>query len=268
MKKAICLLLVAALLILATGCLAEVTGPAYLGVWVCGRAMLTISDEHPGYRVEIVWGNNAAEVTEWSYYCPYELTDGSLVSEPTGVKTDVTYGEDGEVGQSVKDYEDGQATFSINAAGKLTWDDAKENAGDGMEFESTEIVGFAPTAEEFALSYFNMIGDSELTTDKKACEAMNFAATSELWHVDGEATRDNMYQAWESLSEAEQAAFDAYFMDVVRLLDACFEDWAANREAFKDGRDERMDELLAEPLYRQAWTTLKGSTLTLGNSEG
>lgn len=268
MKKTICLLLAAALLILSTACLAEVTGPAYLGAWVCGRAMLTISDEHPGYRVDIVWGNNAAEVTEWSYYCPYELTDGSLVSEPTGVKTDLTYGEDGEVARSVTGYEDGQATFSINEAGKLTWADAKENAGDGMEFERGEIVGFAPSAEEFAFSYFNMLGDSELTTDKKACEAMHFAAASELWHADRDAVRDNMFQAWESLSAAEQAAFDNSFMDVVRLLDACFEDWAANRDAFKDGRDERMDELLAEPLYREAWTTLKGCTLTLGNSEG
>ena len=57
-------------------------------------------------------------------------------------------------------------------------------------------------------------------------------------------------------------------MDVVHLLDACFEDWAANRATFTEGRDERMDALLAEPLYREAWKTLLGNTLTLGNSEG
>jgi len=267
MKRILCILLASALLILSTACLAEVTGPAYLGTWVCGRATIVISDEHPGYRIEITWGNTAAEVTTWSYYCPYALTDGKLVSEPTGVKTDLTYGEDGEVTQSVTGYEDGQATFSIGADDRLTWDDAKENAGADMAFERGEIVGFAPTAEEFAISYFNMIGDSELTLDKKACEALNFAAASELWHADRAAIRDNMFNAWEGLSEAEQSAFDGSFMDVVRLLDACFEDWTANRATFTDGRDERMDALLAEPLYREAWKTLLGNTLTLGNSD-
>jgi len=267
MKKKLCMLLVSALLILSTSCLALVTGPAYLGTWVCGRATIVISDEHPGYRIEITWGNSAAEVTGWSYYCPYTPTDGKLVSEPTGVKTDLTYGEDGEVAKSVIGYEDGQATFSIGEDDRLTWIDAKESAGADMAFERVEIVGFAPTVEEFAISYFNMIGDSELALDKKACEALNFAADSELWHADRAAMRDNMFKAWEGLSEAEQSAFDNSFMDVVYLLDACFEDWTANRATFTDGRDERMDALLAEPLYREAWNTLLGNTLTLGNSD-
>lgn len=268
MKKILCMLLASALLILSTACLAEVTGPAYLGTWACGRATIVISDEHPGYRIEITWGNSAAEVTEWNYYCPYALTDGKLVSEPTGVKTDLTFGEDGEVAKSVTGYEDGQATFSIGEDDKLTWDDAKENAGADMAFERVEIIGFAPTVEEFALSYFNMIGDGELTLDKKACEAMNFAAAGELWHADTQALRDNMLKAWEGLSESERSAFDKSFMDVVHLLDACLEDWAANRAAFKDGRDERMDELLAEPMYQEAWKTLLSNTLTMGNVEG
>ena len=169
---------------------------------------------------------------------------------------------------SVTGYEDGQATFSIGEDDRLAWADAKENAGADMAFERAEIVGFAPTAEEFAFSYFNMIGDGELSMDKKACEALNFAADSELWHADRAAMRDNMFMAWEGLSETEQSAFDDSFMDVVHLLDACYADWAANRATFTDGRDERMDELLAEPLYQEAWQTLLGNTLTLGNSEG
>ena len=268
MKKTLCMLLATALLILSAACLAETTGPAYLGTWVCGRATIVVSDEHPGYRIEISWASSAAEVTEWNYYCPYTPVDGKLVSEPTGVKTDLTYGEDGEAAQSVTAYEDGQAAFSIGEDDKLTWTDGKENAGADMAFERVEIIGFAPTAEEFAVSYFNMIGDSDLTPEKKACEALDFAAASELWHADGEAMRDNMLKAWEGLSVAEQSAFDSGFMDVVRLLDACFEDWSANRATFADGLDERMDALLAEPLYREAWKTLMGSTLTLGNSEG
>jgi len=177
-------------------------------------------------------------------------------------------GQDGEVTESVTSYEDGQATFTIGADDKLTWTDAKENAGEDMAFERDQTVGFAPDAEDFSISYFRMLGDPELSLDKKACEAMNFAATSELWRADVEAMRDNMFKAWEGLTEEEQAAFDGSFMDVVKLLDACFEDWDTNRATFTDGRDGRMDELLAEPLYRDAWNTLKGNTLTLGNSEG
>ena len=267
MKRFICILIAAALLILATAGLAEVTGPAYLGTWDCGRCTIQITDEHPGYAVEITWGNSAAEVSQWNYDCPYELTDGKLVSEPTGVLVDLTYAENGDVAKSVTRYEDGQATFAIGEDGKLTWTDAKENAGEDMAFEQTEFYGFAPSTEEFTISYFQMIGDSELTLDKKACEAMNFAAASELWHADTDAMRDNMLKAWEGLTEAEQAAFDGSFMDVVNLLDGCYADWDANRGAFTDGRDERMDELLAEPLYREAWDSLKANTLTLGNSD-
>lgn len=267
MKKMVCIIVTLALLALSAACMAEITGPAFLGTWVCGRATIVITDEHPGYRVEITWGGSAAEVAEWTYYCPYALTDNSLMSEPTGVKAELTYSEDGEVAQNNTIYEDGQAAFTIDEAGKLSWADAKENAGEDMLFERVDIYGFAPTAEEFTVSYFQMIGDDALSLDKKACEALNFAAASELWHADVDALRANMLQAWESLTPEEQSAFDGNFMDVVKLLDASFEDWNANRDAFKDGRDERMDELLSEPLYREAWDTLCANTLTMGNSE-
>ena len=137
MKKVICIVMIAALLALSSAGIAEVTGPAYLGPWICGRAILDITDEHPGYRVEISWAGSAAEATTWTYHCPYELVDGSLVSEPTGVMVTETYSEDGEVAKSVTAYEDGQATFTIGADGKLPWADAKENAGADMTFEAS-----------------------------------------------------------------------------------------------------------------------------------
>ena len=263
MKKALCILMVIALFTLSAACLAEATGPSYLGTWVCGRCTIEIKDEHPGYRVEISWGNSAAEVSQWNYSCPYELVDGSLVSEPTGVMVDVTYGEDGEVAKSVTKYEDGQATFTLGADGKLTWNDAKENAGEDMAFERTGYYGVAPEAEEFDISYFRMIADSELTLDKKACEALNFAATSELWNADEDAVREVMRQVWAGLTEADHNAFNESFAEVSKLLDASFEDWSANRDAFKDGREGRMDELIAEPMYLKAWNILKAATLAL-----
>ena len=267
MKKVLCVILALGLFCLSLAGLAEVTGPSYIGTWVCGRATIEISDEHPGYRVLINWGGSAWEVATWEYHCPYELQDGKLVSEPTGTQIDLTFGEGGEQTDSVTHYEDGAAVFSIDEKGLLHWDDKKDNAGADMDFEKTGFYGLAPEAEEFEISYFKMIADPELTLDKKATEALNFAAASELWLADGAALRENMLAAWEGLTGEEQSAFDASFLDVAKLLDACFEDWSANRATFTDGRDERMDELLAEPLYREAWQTLCGNTLTLGNSD-
>ena len=264
MKKTLCILLVSVLFILSAACLAEVTGPSYLGTWVCGRATIEITDEHPGYRVAISWGSSAAENTEWNYYCPYELTDGKLVSEPTGTKTDLTYREDGEVEKSVVGYEDGQATFAIGEDGKLTWADAKENAGEDMAFERAEFYSEAPSSEELTISYLKMVADSELTLDKKACEALNFAAASQLWNAADDAVLANMAEAWNGLTDEEKAAFNASFADVTKLLDASFEDWKANRDAFKDGREGRMDELIADPNYLAAWNMLKNCTGKLG----
>ena len=48
-------------------------------------------------------------------------------------------GEDGEVASRVTEYEDGAATFTIDGDGMLIWNDAKENAGDGMRFERGEM---------------------------------------------------------------------------------------------------------------------------------
>ena len=42
MKKVICIVMIAALLALSSAGIAEVTGPAYLGPWICGRAKLDI----------------------------------------------------------------------------------------------------------------------------------------------------------------------------------------------------------------------------------
>ena len=70
-------------------------------------------------------------------------------------------------------------------------------------------------------------------------------------------------RASRNLTEAEQTAFNESFAEVSSLLDASFEDWTANRDAFKDGREARMDELITEPMYRNAWNVLKAATLAM-----
>ena len=75
--------------------------------------------------------------------------------------------------------------------------------------------------------------------------------------------RKVMSQVWAELTEADHTAFNESFAEVSKLLDASFEDWSANRDAFKDGREGRMDELIAEPMYRNAWNVLKAATQAL-----
>ncbi|MBQ8108907.1 MAG: hypothetical protein IJ124_01935 [Clostridia bacterium] len=269
MKKIISVIIAISLLCLSAACLAEVSGPSFIGTWVCGRAAITVIDEHPGYGVSITWGNSASEQSAWEYYCTFDADSHTLINDGSGTRTEQTFGTDGEISEAVVVYEDGAAVFSIDGEGMLIWEDQKEDAGDGMAFEQTGFYGMAPSVEEFRIAYFGMIADEELSLAKKACEALNFAAASELWLADVEALRANLLEAWEGLDEAAQSAFDASFVDVATLLDGCFEDWDAHRAEFEPEELEgRMEELMAEPLYLEAWRDLCGNTLTMGNSEG
>ena len=51
-----------------------------------------------------------------------------------------TYGEDGGIESSETVYEDGEATFLLDDAHYLYWNDITEDAGADMAFEETEII--------------------------------------------------------------------------------------------------------------------------------
>ena len=113
---------------------------AFVGRWGCGRATIDITERENGsFGVEITWGSSAWECAEWNYACAYDGIKGEMRAYEPGVKAVVTYGEDGEVASRVTEYEDGAATFSIDGDGMLIWNDAKENAGEGMRFERGEM---------------------------------------------------------------------------------------------------------------------------------
>ena len=113
---------------------------AYEGNWACGRASMEMYREEEGFRVLISWGSSAAEHSEWEYSCFYDAVDNALVSMPFGTRTDITFGEDGEIAAANVIYEDGEAAFTLDEDGHLIWQDAKENAGQDMHFERMEIV--------------------------------------------------------------------------------------------------------------------------------
>lgn len=144
MKKILIGLLIAALC-LAGFAVAEGAGDAYLGEWVSGRATMKIVADGDGYDVSIRWGSSYCEDAVWVYEgCLYDDVSGGLSSFEVGVKTDVTYGENGEVISSKELYNDGAAAFVINEESKLVWTDFKETPGENeVTFERMERVEVA-----------------------------------------------------------------------------------------------------------------------------
>lgn len=112
----------------------------YLGSWACGRALIEVTENDDGsYRFEISWADSAAVQYVWTYDCAYYGEYGEMRSF-SGTKRIDTYGEDGEIESSETVYEDGEATFLLDDAHYLNWNDFTEDAGADMAFEETEII--------------------------------------------------------------------------------------------------------------------------------
>ncbi|MBQ7520068.1 MAG: M15 family metallopeptidase [Clostridia bacterium] len=137
-----------------------------------------------------------------------------------------------------------------------------------------ESPALAPSAEVFAERYWAVLAGLEtgtagasLKTAAAAEKLCAFAVENEMWNPDTEALRVHLLAAFEGMSAEEQAAAQAGFDAVRALLDACLEDWEAQRGLFEDaGAAEAMDEILGDPLNRLAWENLRNHTLTMGNA--
>ena len=91
-----------------------------------------------------------------------------------------------------------------------------------------------------------------------------------IWNEDVPTLRKNMLAAWESLTDEERSAFDSNFLDVVRLIDRCLDDWEVNKGVFTDAgvQADRLEELLKDKAAQVSWSDLVAHTLTMGNSDG
>ena len=151
----------------------------------------------------------------------------------------------------------------------------KEDAGKEMEFEKAEFAGLFPSREEFIEDYFHVIGGyhqgtagSSLAAAQAAYKAYSFAFRHQLWNTDIPDLRKAILEAWESMTDEERNAFDANFIDVVRLVDSCLNDWEAIEGIFADaGVPSGMGELLQDTEAQISWSTLVSHTLTMGNSD-
>lgn len=109
------------------------SGDEYIGTWYSGRATLEVQPSYDQYLCVVTWANSAFEYYAWEYFCTFE--NGSLVCSGTGTKTDVVFGEDGNVASSAVLFSDGSATFTLNKDRRITWDESVEDSGNGVEFE-------------------------------------------------------------------------------------------------------------------------------------
>ena len=112
----------------------------FVGEWACERASLFIDEDDGVYLCTVMWGSSAWEETVWQYTCSLDPATGALVG--VGTKSIDTYNDDGEFVSSEEEYSDGAVTFRLDGE-NLLWEDAKEDAGEGMRFETYEPEGDA-----------------------------------------------------------------------------------------------------------------------------
>ena len=285
MKKSL-LAIILALALLCAAALAESDytyfpeSELYLGTWVSGDYVLDITESAEDENLFCCWvSRNVDEHTTelWLYDgCSYDDISAGLSCEQIGVKSILTFDDEGKKTDTVVEFNDGAAAFVFNDEGGLVWTDFKEAPGTNeLVFEPAEEFSLVPDVVDLAEGYFRAIAGVEqgtagasLKLAQAAAEAADFAAAFELWDPDVELLRSNMLEAWESLTEEEQAAFDDNFVNVASLIDSCLNDWEANQGLFEDaGVAEDMEMLVFDPLNRLAWENLCAYTLTLGNSE-
>lgn len=93
---------------------------AFAGRWGCGRATIDIAEQGDGdYLVSITWGGSAWQSAQWSYLCAYDADNDRLYTRVPGSKSIVTWAEDGSVASEETEYTDGEATFTIDASGRV-----------------------------------------------------------------------------------------------------------------------------------------------------
>ncbi|MBR0463683.1 MAG: hypothetical protein IJJ23_04785 [Clostridia bacterium] len=280
MKKRILSALLAVAMLLTMVALAETpTQPAeeYIGTWVSDRVTLSISREDDKLTASVFWANSAFEMVTWYYpELMYDEVADEYNTFENGTSEVITCDEEGKEVSTEVLFEDGAAAFRLRD-GVLTWVDYKKAPGENeCVLEPAVEIAVAAQPDEFAERFFRVIAGVEQGTagsSLKLCEAARdaalFAVDYEMWNPDVEAIRANMLEAWNSLTDEQRSAFDSNFMDVVTLMDGCFEDWDANRPQFEDaGAADDMDMVIYDPLNRLAWENLKAYTLTLGNSDG
>ena len=142
---------------------------AFVSTWVAedGDWRIEVYDEDGGLKLMIVHvlGDNKLDV--WEYSAALSVDGKALETVPLGLH----FQQDTVTGNwNVNYYEDGDAAFTLNEAGRLLWDDRKEAAGEGgninllilhAEDQLMSAEGFKTIALEFIEVYKRFDAEKE-----------------------------------------------------------------------------------------------------------
>ncbi len=193
-------------------------GKKFDGSWAIPGGRIDITYEEEGYRVYIITFDQQSAGGIWEYSCTWQEDTGVLESISSSHHTYAFDPETNDMIHAEPEYEDideaGQsAVFAIGENGKLTWQDPRGNAGEGLEFVSigsfegvwrneeakvwAEIMWNGMTAETFNYTVFlhgeengeqvdlTLEGSYDPETGKLACEGIRT-----LWEPNGEGGFD------------------------------------------------------------------------------
>lgn len=153
-----------------------------------------------------------------------------------------------------------------------------DGLADGGDENAVEDAGIetpppapAPTAQELAEGYFNVVSGIEfatagasLKTAVAASEVCAFAVKHDLYNPDTEPLAANLRAAYEGMGEDERAAFWEGFDAVRTLVDDYLAEGKDSHAVLEDaGVADAMDEMMSDPLSRQAWENLRDQTMGL-----
>ena len=116
----------------------------YPGIWKsddCELEIVHMMDDYALVNCNITRNLGDGKGINWAYdACAYDEATGALISQPIGMRCDVTLDEEGYIVDNDEAvYTDGVAAFIIDSQGRLTWTDFKAAAGENtVVFERVE----------------------------------------------------------------------------------------------------------------------------------
>ena len=102
-------------------------------VWMDDRASLEVLQEDDGFKVLILWGSSAWEMTEWTYACEYEPEEDRLVAISM-ICDDVVYDENGNETRTTVLDQECETIFAPNDNGELVITNAADEQLEGKAF--------------------------------------------------------------------------------------------------------------------------------------
>ncbi len=244
----------------------ETDTAAFLGTWVCGRAVLDIARvDEEAFKCCLSWSGSASELARWEYDCYFD--GSSLYSFETGVCREITYepGEEEDTYTVTAEtlYTDGAVSFTLTDEGKLLWNDYKEDRGDGMEFEHTERLLPLPTEQELNEELFAVVNSYAPGTAGASMGlavasegALRFCARHPLWCLDRDALAAAVSAARDGLSAEEQVHFSESLEAVAGMIEAARADWGGVSALFADAGANEMPGFLLDPMTLLSWDIL------------